>query len=379
MQTPSKYVIGAICWSAFLFGFAPSAFSQCGVERWSVKTGTDADVGLVNLNSQTTTTISALRALAQPSSLPANNRIQPTESTVFVVDATLTEYKLESDSDYHLVITDASGNTMIAEIPAPTCVGSGSPFASQIGVSRSTFDAKFNVTTSFQTTSTPVRITGVGFFDFLHGQTGVAPNGIEIHPVLNIVFNPGTSPDFTLTASNSLSIAAGSAGTSTILASPSGGFNSTLTLSASGLPSGATASFSSTTITGGSGSSNLTVNVGSSVAAGSYTVVVSATGGGLTHTVNVPLTVTSGTGGTELMTDGGFESATASGNTAPGWTGTTTTSGQNTVIKGGSYPHAGTNYGNLGGSNNGTDTLTQTVAIPAGSSPTLSFWVNIGL
>ena len=27
-------------------------------------------------------------------------------------------------------------------------------------------------------------MTGVAFFDFLHGQTGVAPNGIELHPVL---------------------------------------------------------------------------------------------------------------------------------------------------------------------------------------------------
>jgi hypothetical protein len=25
---------------------------------------------------------------------------------------------------------------------------------------------------------------GVAFFDFLHGQTGVAPNGIELHPIL---------------------------------------------------------------------------------------------------------------------------------------------------------------------------------------------------
>ena len=29
-------------------------------------------------------------------------------------------------------------------------------------------------------------ITGVGFFDFLHGQTGVAPNAIELHPVLAV-------------------------------------------------------------------------------------------------------------------------------------------------------------------------------------------------
>jgi hypothetical protein len=30
-------------------------------------------------------------------------------------------------------------------------------------------------------------ILGVGFFDFLHGQTGVAPNGIELHPVLRFM------------------------------------------------------------------------------------------------------------------------------------------------------------------------------------------------
>jgi hypothetical protein len=30
-------------------------------------------------------------------------------------------------------------------------------------------------------------VTGVAFFDFLHWQTGVAPNGIELHPVLDFV------------------------------------------------------------------------------------------------------------------------------------------------------------------------------------------------
>jgi hypothetical protein len=28
------------------------------------------------------------------------------------------------------------------------------------------------------------QVTGVAFFDFPHGQTGVAPNAIELHPVL---------------------------------------------------------------------------------------------------------------------------------------------------------------------------------------------------
>jgi len=35
--------------------------------------------------------------------------------------------------------------------------------------------------------ATPVRITGVGFFDKVHGQMGVALlNGIELHPILKI-------------------------------------------------------------------------------------------------------------------------------------------------------------------------------------------------
>jgi hypothetical protein len=29
-----------------------------------------------------------------------------------------------------------------------------------------------------------VVVTGVGFWDEIHGQTGVSPNGIELHPVL---------------------------------------------------------------------------------------------------------------------------------------------------------------------------------------------------
>jgi hypothetical protein len=31
-----------------------------------------------------------------------------------------------------------------------------------------------------------MEITGVGFFDFEHGQSGVAPNAIELHPVLDV-------------------------------------------------------------------------------------------------------------------------------------------------------------------------------------------------
>src|SRR5436305_2686834 len=130
---------------------APNTLLACGVERWSVKTGTDADVGKVNVNSSTANTIATMRSWTAPNPIPANNRVSPFETTVWVLNATLTQYKLESDQDYHLILQDASGLTMIAEIPAPSCVGSGSPFATGVSSARSAFDAMFNATTSFQT------------------------------------------------------------------------------------------------------------------------------------------------------------------------------------------------------------------------------------
>lgn len=176
----------------FLFGLE-TLLAQCGVERWSVKTGTDSKAGTINLNASSSTSIAHLRSLAAPNPIPSATRVSPTETTQWVINATLTKYKLEGDSDYHLVIADSSGRTMIVEIPSPSCVGSGSPFFSGIQRARSEFNARFTATTSFKTANIPVQVRGIGMFDFLHGQTGVAPNGIELHPVLNIVFNPGAA------------------------------------------------------------------------------------------------------------------------------------------------------------------------------------------
>src|SRR5436305_61908 len=125
---------GLICVS---LAATPSLFA-CGVERWSVKTGTDADVGKINFASTTANTIATMRGWPTPGTIPANNRIAPYETTVWVLNATLVEYKLETDQDYHLVLQDgATSNTLIAEIPAPSCVGAGSPFASGVANARS--------------------------------------------------------------------------------------------------------------------------------------------------------------------------------------------------------------------------------------------------
>ena len=182
-------------------------------QRWSVKTGADADAG--NLVGQTpvTTTVAAMRALAVPAVLPPDGRSQGTEETVWELSATLTGYKHESDGDYHLVIADDQGNTMIAEIPDPAALAPGSFFAEQITAARQAFDNQFGrqVAAATQPAATPqfaaaamapaliplsesVTIRGLGFFDFAHGQDGVAPNAIELHPVISIEFHgPATA------------------------------------------------------------------------------------------------------------------------------------------------------------------------------------------
>lgn len=172
--------------------FDEDAGGSCGVERWSVKTGTDADAGAIDLGHVVPTTIAALTGLPKPASLPSNNRIAPTETTVYSITATLTLYKHETDADYHVVLSDGA-RTMIVESTDIGCVGPGSPLAAGIQNARSELDAQLTPTSSFKTANVSVTVTGVGFFDFLHGQTGVAPNGIELHPLLDVRFNAATT------------------------------------------------------------------------------------------------------------------------------------------------------------------------------------------
>jgi hypothetical protein len=170
-----------------------TAAGNCGVERWDVKTGSDDEAGRVGLGHPTATTIAHLISQPAPSSLPPNARVSPVETTEWILDATLVEDKYETDSDYHLVLRDSTGHTMIAEIPEPGCVSASSPFLTGVRHARNQFDSSYAARGGFSTVNVPVRITGVGFFDYHHGQTGVAPNAVELHPVIDIAFNPSGS------------------------------------------------------------------------------------------------------------------------------------------------------------------------------------------
>jgi hypothetical protein len=168
-----------------------------------------------------------------------SKRSTPAETIIWRIEVMIIVLKLEADGDYHLVLQGASGNTMVGEVPMPTVTFIGdSPWLKNIKDARQAVDdrlvhplspqdfvlppggtklvprtalsgdyavppmAAFKMPDSFETRasddglpmpafqtaikSTPARITGVGFFDRMHGQTGVAPNVIELHPILKI-------------------------------------------------------------------------------------------------------------------------------------------------------------------------------------------------
>jgi hypothetical protein len=159
--------------------FTPA--SGCGIERWAVKTLTDPGANQVDLTPKDTT-VADLTGIPAPSQ--PTDRVAPTETTTWRLSVHMQAFKQEADSDIHLALADDAGRTMIAEFPADGC-DSGSVAQGRIKQARDAFVAACGQpTASYQSVTGDATIAGVGFFDRIHGQRGVAPNGIELHPVI---------------------------------------------------------------------------------------------------------------------------------------------------------------------------------------------------
>ncbi|MCW3817123.1 M28 family peptidase [Micromonospora sp. DR5-3] len=176
--------------------------------------------------------------------------------------------------------------------------------------------------------------------------------------------------DFSVSVSpTSGTVARGGSTTATVSTATTSGSAQPVSLSASGAPSGVTVSFSPSSVTSG-GSATMTVTTSSTAATGTWTITVTGTGS-VTHSTSYSLTVT-GTGGCaggQLIGNSSFESGTSP------WTATsgviTSSSGQ--AARTGSYKAWLDGYGS-----SHTDTLSQSVTLPAGcASYTLAFWLHI--
>ncbi|MEH1169064.1 M28 family peptidase [Micromonospora sp. CPCC 205539] len=176
--------------------------------------------------------------------------------------------------------------------------------------------------------------------------------------------------DFSLAVNpTSRTVARGASTTATVVTATTSGSAQTVSLSASGAPSGVSVSFSPTSVTSG-GSSTMTLTASASAATGTFAVTITGTGS-VTRSATLTLTVT-GTGGCaggQVIGNGGFESGSTPWTASSGVI--TNDSGQ--PARTGSYKAWLDGYGSTH-----TDTLSQSVTVPAGcASYTLAFWLHI--
>jgi hypothetical protein len=180
---------------------ATSAAATCGgSQRWAVKTLSDTDADKVDYAAPSRKTIHFLITRPDPGAhknSPRDPDGKHVELTVYhLVAVHLVEARIEDDGDIHLVIGNhVTAAHMIVEFPNTLCKGASvSAHKAEMEQARTNFATLCGLptwATRFQKTSPKqlsgfASLEGVGFFDLPHPipQSGVAPNNIELHPVL---------------------------------------------------------------------------------------------------------------------------------------------------------------------------------------------------
>ena len=153
----------------------------CGVERWPVKTLSDPQARELDYTPHPATVRYLGSLPAQPGGQYSRG---PLEKRTFAVQARLVAVKREEDSDYHLILA-TRGATIIAEMPLVGCTA-GAQHRYAMTAARAALERAVGgpVGSSWIHPNLRVRVVGVLFFDFPHGQSGHARNYAELHPVI---------------------------------------------------------------------------------------------------------------------------------------------------------------------------------------------------
>lgn len=179
-------------WLYLLLVISTYALGQdCGVERWPIKTLSDSDTLKIDFTKSQATTVHDQVSLPRPKI--TRNKRHATETIVYKINCSIVGYKKEAgDQDIHVIVEDdETEETMVVEIPSHKCSAIRATsrekiffdlnkwFVDNIGYPTNNF--------VYLKKHVPITLIGVGFFDYVHGQVGMASNGREIHPVLKIV------------------------------------------------------------------------------------------------------------------------------------------------------------------------------------------------
>ena len=214
-----------------------------------------------------------------------------TQTPAFTIsDSPTTLSVVRGSSGSSTIATSVSGGfdaaIALTASGAPTGVTVGFSPASIAAPGSGSSVATFTVASTTVAGTYPITITGTG-------------GGLTHTASVSLTVTAAATPAFTLAVSpTSVSVVQGNSGSSTVTTTVSGGFSSAVTLSASGQPTGVTVGFSPASIAApGSGTSALTFTVASTTVAGTYPITITGTGGGITHTATVSLTVTTAVAG----------------------------------------------------------------------------------
>jgi|ERR1700757_678187 len=158
-----------------------------GTERWSQKVLVDNLVSTINF-TPISTTVNNLINIVTPTPSTTMPRQPGIEDKSYTFTCNVTVKKAETDNDYHLVLSDGT-HTLIGEIPDPVCsAAASSNYVPQYTAARNFVDTYIGSGTYSSVHIAAVQVYGVAFVDPPHGQTGAAPNNLEIHPILRINF-----------------------------------------------------------------------------------------------------------------------------------------------------------------------------------------------
>jgi hypothetical protein len=156
-----------------------------GVERWEQKVLTDSSVDQINTDEKVTTIETMNEVRTDTIHIGENTERGSLEMQVYKIkDCFITHAIKEKDNDFHLVIEDGHGHTMVAEIPDPACPeAKKSEFNSEFKAARKTFLKYQNVYNHYR-----FDITGVRFIDKKHSKPPIGnwKNNVELHPVINL-------------------------------------------------------------------------------------------------------------------------------------------------------------------------------------------------
>lgn len=202
----------------------------------------------------------------------------PTSQSVSAGSTASYTLSLTADSGYGGTVTV----TLSSSTPCPTgatCTFNGSP-----STSVNSFPASVTFAVATQTSG----------FTGTTSLTASASDGTYTHTTgVSLTVTPYVGPDFSINASpTSQSVAAGSTASYTLNLAASGEFSDTVSLSVtSGCPTGVTCTVTPTSVSSYPSTATLSVPTLLTTPGGTISVVVTATGGGKTHTTSVGLTI----------------------------------------------------------------------------------------